>query len=177
MKASDQLPTSFITPFGMYCYVTMPFGLRNVGATYQCCMQHIFGDHIGRTVEAYVDDIVVRTRKVGDLVNDLNIAFGCLRANGVKLNPKKCVFGVPRGMLLGYIVSQRGIEANPEKVAALERMVRFGTSKKFKGCWGASPPLAASSRGSARRACPSIGSSRSMSASPGPPRPKRRLTS
>jgi hypothetical protein len=85
-------------------------------------MQHIFGDHIGRTVEAYVDDVVVKTRKADDLVGDLRIAFGYLRANWVKLNPEKCVFGVPQGMLLGYIVSQRGIEANPEKVAALERM-------------------------------------------------------
>jgi hypothetical protein len=122
MKESDQLATSFITPFGMYCYTTMPFGLRNVGATYQRCMQHVFGDHIGRTVEAYVDDIVVKIRKADNLVGDLNIAFGCLRANGVKLNPEKCVFGVPWGMLLGYIVSKRGIEAIPEKVAALERM-------------------------------------------------------
>jgi ribonuclease HI len=122
MKESDQLATSFITPFGMYCYVTMSFGLRNAGATYQRCMQHVFRDHIGRTVEAYVDDIVVKTKKADDLVSDLSITFGCLRANGVKLNLEKCVFGVPRGMLLGYIVSQRGIEANPEKVVALERM-------------------------------------------------------
>jgi hypothetical protein len=85
-------------------------------------MQHVFGDHIRRTVEAYVDDIVVKTRKADDLVDDRRIAFSCLRANGVKLNPEKRVFGVSRGMLLGYIVSQRGIEANPEKVAALERM-------------------------------------------------------
>jgi hypothetical protein len=63
MKESDQLATSFITPFGMYCYVTMSFGLRNAGATYQRCKQHVFGDHIGQTVEAYVDDIVVKTRK------------------------------------------------------------------------------------------------------------------
>jgi hypothetical protein len=130
MKESDQLATSFITSFGMYCYVTMSFGLRNTGATYQQCMQHLFGDHIGQTVEAYVDDIVVKTRKADDLVNDLSIAFGCLRANGVKLNPEKCVFGMPRGMLLGYIVSQRGIEANPEKVAALERM---GPIRDLKG--------------------------------------------
>jgi hypothetical protein len=93
-------------------------------------MQHVFRDHIGRTVEAYVDDIVVKTRKVDDLVDDLRIAFGCLRANGVKLNPEKCVFGVPRGMLLGYIVSQRGIEANPEKVTTLERM---GPIRDLKG--------------------------------------------
>jgi hypothetical protein len=143
MKESDQLATSFITPFGVFCYVTMSFGLRNAGATYQRCMQHVFGDHIGRTVEAYVDDIVVKTRKADDLVGDLGIAFGCLRANGVKLNPEKCVFGVPRGMLLGYIVSQRGIEANPEKVAALERM---GPIRDLKGVQKVLGCLAALSR-------------------------------
>jgi hypothetical protein len=88
MKESDQLATSFITPFGMFCYVTMPFGLWNACATYQRCTQHVFGDHIGRMVEAYVDDIVVKTRKANDLVGNLNIVFGCLRANGVKLNPE-----------------------------------------------------------------------------------------
>jgi hypothetical protein len=106
-------------------------------------MQHVFGDHIGRTVEAYVDDIVVKTRKADDLVSDLNIAFGCLRANRVKLNPEKCVFGVPRGMLLGYIVSQRGIEANPEKVVALERM---GPIRDLKGVQRVLGCLAALSR-------------------------------
>jgi hypothetical protein len=93
-------------------------------------MQHVFGDHIRRTIEAYVDDIVVKTRKADDLVNDLRTTFGSLRANEVKLNPEKCVFGVSRGMLLRYIVSQRGIEANPEKVAALERM---GPIRDLKG--------------------------------------------
>jgi hypothetical protein len=143
MKESNQLATSFITPFGMYCYITMPFGLRNADATYQRCMQHVFGDHIGRTVEAYVDDIVVKTRKADDLVSDLHIAFGCLRANKVKLNPEKCVFGVPRGMLLGYIVSQRGIEANPEKVAALKRI---GPIRDLKGVQKVLGCLAALSR-------------------------------
>ena len=122
MKESNQLATSFITPFGMYCYVTMPFGLRNAGATYQRCMLHVFKDHIGRTIEAYVDDIVVKFRKADDLVADLRITFDCLRTKGVKLNPEKCVFGVPRGMLLDFIVSQRGIEPNPEKVSAITQM-------------------------------------------------------
>src|SRR6185312_9718958 len=122
MKESDQLATSFITPFGMYCYVTMPFGLRNAGATYQRCMLHVFGDHIGRNIEAYVDDIVVKSRKTDDLVADLKITFDCLRAKGVKLNPKKCMFGVPRGMLLGFIVSQRRIKPNPEKFLAIRWM-------------------------------------------------------
>jgi hypothetical protein len=143
MKESDQLTTSFIMPFGMYCYITMLFGLRNAGATYQRCMQHVFGDHIGRTVEAYVDDIVVKTRKADDLVSDFRIVFGYLRANGVKLNPEKCVFGVSWGMLLGYIVSQRGIEANPEKVAALERM---GPIRDLKGVQKVLGCLAALSR-------------------------------
>jgi hypothetical protein len=81
MNESDQLATSFITPFGMFCYVTMPFGLRNAGATYQRCVQHVFRDHIGQIVEAYVDDIIVTTRKADDLVNDLRVAFDCLRVN------------------------------------------------------------------------------------------------
>jgi hypothetical protein len=116
MKESDQLATSFITPFGMYCYTTMPFGLRNAGATYQRCMNHVFREHIDRTVEAYVDDIVVKMRNASDLLSDLETTFKCLRAKGVKLNPEKCVFGVLRGMLLGFIVSERGIEANPDKI-------------------------------------------------------------
>jgi ribonuclease HI len=106
-------------------------------------MQHVFGDHIGRTVEAYVDDIVVKTRKVDDLVNDLRVAFDYLRANRVKLNLEKCVFGVPRGMLLGYIASRRGIDPNPEKVAALNRM---GPIRDLKGAQKVLGCLAALSR-------------------------------
>ena len=76
MKESDQLATSFITP--------MPFGLRNAGATYQRCMNHVFGEHIGRTVEAYVDDIVVKTRKASDLLSDHEVTFRCLKAKACK---------------------------------------------------------------------------------------------
>jgi len=100
MKESDQLATSFITPFGMYCYVTVPFGLRNTRATYQWCMLHVFGEHIGSTVEAYINDIVVKSKRQGDLIRDLEIAFGYLCTNKIKLNPKKCVFSVPRAILL-----------------------------------------------------------------------------
>jgi hypothetical protein len=143
MKESDQLATSFITPFGMYCCTTMPFGLRNAGATYQRCMNHVFGEHIGRTVEAYVDDIVVKTKKASDLHFDLETTFKCLRAKGVKLNPEKCVFGVPRGMILGFIVSERGIEANPEKIAAITNMAdqRFERSTEGHGMPCGSEPL------------------------------------
>jgi ribonuclease HI/transposase InsO family protein len=143
MKESDQLATSFITPFGMYCYTTMPFGLRNAGATYQRCMNHVFGEHIGRTVKTYVDDIVVKTKKASNLLSDLETTFKCLRAKGVKLNPEKCVFGVPRGMLLRFIVSQRGIEANPDKIAAITNM---GPIKDLKGVQRVMGCLAALSR-------------------------------
>jgi hypothetical protein len=122
MKESDQLMTSFITPFGMYCYVTMPFGLRNTGAMYQQCMQHVFGEHIGPTIEAYVDDIIVKTKRVSNLINDLDVAFKFLKAKNIKLNPEKCVFGVPRGMLLEFIISKRGIKANLEKIATITKM-------------------------------------------------------
>jgi hypothetical protein len=143
MKESDQLATSFITPFGMCCYITMLFELRNEGATYQRCMNHVFGEHIGRTVEAYVDDIVVKTKRASDLLSDLETTFKCLRAKGMKLNPEKCVFGVPRGMLLGFIVSERGIEANPEKITAINSM---GPIKDLKGVQRVMGCLAALSR-------------------------------
>jgi hypothetical protein len=115
MKESDQLATSFITPFGMYCYVTMPFGLRNAGATYQRCMNHVFGEHIGRTVEAYVDDIVVKTRKAFDLLSDLEVTFRCLKAKGVKLNPEKCVFGGTPRHALGVHRLRVGHRSQPKE--------------------------------------------------------------
>jgi hypothetical protein len=106
-------------------------------------MQHVFGEHIGPTVEAYVDDIVVKTKRVSNLINDLDVAFKCLRAKNIKLNPEKCVFGVPRGMLLGFIVSERGIEANPEKIAAITKM---GPIRDLKGVQRVTGYLAALSR-------------------------------
>jgi hypothetical protein len=92
---------------------------------------------------AYVDDIIVKTRKASDLLSDLETTFKCLRAKGVKLNPEKCVFGVPRGMLLGFIVSERGIEANPEKITAITNM---GPIKDLKGVQRVMGCLAALSR-------------------------------
>ncbi|KAK1687026.1 hypothetical protein QYE76_047874 [Lolium multiflorum] len=87
MKESDQEATSFITPFGTYCYVTMPFGLKNAGATYQCTMQRCLKDQIGRNIHAYVDDIAVMTRKGSDLISDLTETFENLRRYKMMLNP------------------------------------------------------------------------------------------
>ena len=122
MKESDQAATAFITPYGPLCFNTMPFGLKNAGATYQRMIQTCLEKQIGKTVEAYVDDVVVKTRHVDSLINDLRLTFDNLRTYDIKLNPEKCVFGVPAGKLLGFIVSSRGIEANPVKIQALSQL-------------------------------------------------------
>jgi hypothetical protein len=93
-------------------------------------MRRVFGELIGRIIEEYVDDIVVKSKKTGDLVPDLTEVFVRLRQHGVKLNPEKCIFGVPRGMLLSFVVSERDIEANPEKISTI---IDMGPIKNLKG--------------------------------------------
>jgi hypothetical protein len=147
MCVEDQLATSFITPFGMYYYQMMPFGLKNAGATFQRCMRRVFEQLIGRIIEVYVDDIVVKSKRAGDLVPDLTEVFAKLRQHRVKLNPEKCVFRAPRGMLLDFVVSECGIEANPEKISAIMDM---GPIKNLKGVQRVTGCLAALSRFIAR---------------------------
>ena len=99
-----------------------PFGIKNAGATYQRMIQTCLANQIGKTVEAYVDDVVVKSKHVETLVDDLRLTFDNLRAYDIKLNLEKCVFGVPAGKLLGFIISGRGIEANPAKIRALSQL-------------------------------------------------------
>ena len=122
MKESDQIKTSFITPYGTFFYITMPFGLKNAAAMYQRTMQNCLRDQIGRNVHAYVDDIVIKSQKRGDLITGLREPFANLRRYNMKLNPMKCVFGVPAGKLLGFIVSERGIEVNSDKIDTTIKM-------------------------------------------------------
>jgi hypothetical protein len=122
IKEEDQEKTAFITPFGAYCYTTMSFGLKNAGATYQRAIQACFKRQLNKNVEAYMDDVVVKTRNSDTLIADLEETFASLREYRWKLNPNKCVFGVPSGKLLGFIISHRGIEANPEKISAITSM-------------------------------------------------------
>jgi hypothetical protein len=122
IKEEDQEKTAFITPFGAYCYTTMSFGLKNAGATYQRAIQACFKRQLNKNVEAYVDDVVVKTKNYSMLIDDLEETFASLREYRWKLNPNKCVFGVPSGKLLGFIISHRGIKANPEKTSAITSM-------------------------------------------------------
>jgi hypothetical protein len=116
LKEEDQIKTAFITPYGVYAYTTMSFELKKTGATYQRSIQLCFADQLHRNVEAYVDDVVIKTRNHDDFIVDLEETFNSLCKFRWKLNLTECVFGVPSGKLLSFIISHRGIEANPEKI-------------------------------------------------------------
>ena len=140
MCLDDEEKTAFITPFGIFCYVKMPFGLKNAGVSFQRLMQATFLPQLGRNLEAYVDDLVVKSIKKLNHISDLQETFDNLRKHRLKLNPEKCVFGVSSGKLLGFLVSIRGIEANPEKIKAIVQMRPPTTKKevqKLTGCMAA----------------------------------------
>jgi hypothetical protein len=140
IKEEDLEKTAFITPFGAYCYTTMSFGLKNAGATYQRAIQACFKRQLNNNVKAYVDDVVVKTRNSRTLIADLEETFASLREYHLKLNPNKYVFSVASGKLLGFIISHRGIEANPEKISAITSMKAPTCNKdvqKLTGCMAA----------------------------------------
>jgi hypothetical protein len=116
LKEEDQSKTSFITTFGAYCYKTISFGLKNIDATYQRAIQTCLSEQIGDNTEAYVDDIVVNTKNLDMLIEDLKRTFKNLNKWKWKLNPNNCVFRVPSGQLLGFLVSNRGIEASTKQI-------------------------------------------------------------
>ena len=105
LKEEDQIKTAFITPYGAYAYKTMCFRLKNAGATYQHAIQLCFDDQLHRNVEAYVDHFVVKIKSQDQFISDLEETFNSLQKFRWKLNPTKCVFGVPSRKLLGFIIS------------------------------------------------------------------------
>jgi hypothetical protein len=123
MNPGDIPKTAFIKPFGTFHHIRMPFGLANAGATFARLICKVLCSQLGWNVEAYVDDIVVKKHKAFDHASDLQETFDNLRSAGMKLNHYKCVFGVRADKLLGFLVSDRGIEANPEKIDAIQQMM------------------------------------------------------
>ncbi|GJU57913.1 reverse transcriptase domain-containing protein [Tanacetum coccineum] len=115
----DEEKTAFYTDQGTYCYTKMPFGLKNTGATYQRLVDSTFQSQIGKNLEAYVDDMVIKSRAERMLLADISETFDNLRKNNMKLNLKKCSFGVEKGKFLLYMVTSEGIRANPRKTKAL----------------------------------------------------------
>jgi hypothetical protein len=136
MAESDQEKTSFTTDRGLYCYKVMPFGLKNAGATYQRLVNKMFEAQIGRNMEVYVDDMLVKSLTSCDHVTDMAEAFDTLRKYHMKLNPQKCAFGVDSGKFVGFMVSQRGIEANPDKVRAILEMPSPRTTNQLQQLTG-----------------------------------------
>jgi hypothetical protein len=122
LKEEDQIKTSFITLFGAFCYTTMLFGLKTIGATNQRGIQRCLHTQLRCNAEAYVDDVAVKTQEDEGHISDLAYTFDKLRKFKIKLNPEKCTSGVPSGILLGYMVSHRGIDPNPWKVLAIMKM-------------------------------------------------------
>jgi hypothetical protein len=119
LKKEDEEKTAFITPYGVFCYQVMPFGLKNTGATYQRMKQNCLGSQIERNIQVYIDNVVITTRKEESLISDLAETFDNLNSYKLKLNLTKCSFGISAGQLLGFLVSARGIEAKPEKIQAI----------------------------------------------------------
>ena len=119
MDPDDQEKTSFVTAQGTYCYWVMPFGLKNVGSTYQRLVNRMFQKQIGVTMEVYIDDMLVKSTTAELHIAHLSKAFQILRNYNMKLNPAKCAFGVSAGKFLGFIVNHQGIEANPNKIKAV----------------------------------------------------------
>ncbi|CAL8993565.1 unnamed protein product [Prunus brigantina] len=136
MDPADSEHTAFITDRGLYCYNVMPFGLKNVGATYQRLVNRIFAQHIGSIMEVYVDDMLVKSRTAGEHLENLALMFGILKSYRMRLNPTKCAFGVSSGKFLGFMISQRGIEANPEKIKAIIDMETPKTQKDIQSLTG-----------------------------------------
>ena len=130
MYEPDQEDTSFITDRGLYCYIGMPFGLLNAGATYQRLVNMMFKEQIGKTMEVYVDDMLVKSKESIDHIKHLDEMFNILRKYRMKLNPQKCVFGVESGKFLGFMVNHRGIEANPDKNSSFVRHEVTSNSKR-----------------------------------------------
>ncbi|XP_022846340.1 uncharacterized protein LOC111369087 [Olea europaea var. sylvestris] len=122
MYGPDQEHTSFVIDQGLYCYRVMSFGLKNTGVTYQRLVNCMFSQHIEKNNGIYVDDMLVKSTKAKDHCQHLTEMFDILRKYRKKLNPKKCAFGVSCGKFLGYIVNNRGIEANFEKIRVVIQM-------------------------------------------------------
>ena len=122
LAPEDRVHTSFLTEYGTYCYQVMPFGLKNAGATYQRMVTEVFKPLLGTVMEAYVDDMVVKSHHAKDHVLHLQQVFKLLNENNMRLNPEKCTFGVPAGKFLEYLVTNQGIKLNPEKIKSITDM-------------------------------------------------------
>jgi hypothetical protein len=132
LSTEDREKTAFITPLGVYCYKVIPFGLKNAGATYQRMVTKMFKDQIGKTIEIYIDDMVMKSKSSQSHLEDLTETFRTLRLHKLRLNASKCVFRVGSGKFLGFMVSHKGIEMNPGQIKAIQELKPPWTHKEVQ---------------------------------------------
>jgi hypothetical protein len=132
MAKEDEEKTSFITPFGTFCFVRMPEGLKNAGPIFTRMTGEVFKPQIGRNIQANSDDLIVKSGDKAGHVSDLAETFANMRRAGLKLNPEKCVFGVTKGKILGCLISAKRIEANLDKIRAIREMEELQTKKDIQ---------------------------------------------
>ncbi|XP_022015070.1 uncharacterized protein LOC110914591 [Helianthus annuus] len=148
----DEDKSAFVTNEGLFCYTKMPFGLKNAEATYQRLMDKAFKDQIGRNLEIYVDDLVIKSQAGDNMIDDILETFTRLRGINLNLNPKKCSFGLEEGKFLGVWITQSRIQAHLDKIKAVISMQPPKTVKEIqslngklelKVCLGSLPTLTA----------------------------------
>jgi hypothetical protein len=122
MSPPDQLKTTFCTPWGTYAYRKMPFGLINVGATFQRAMDIAFQGLINQSVVVYIDDVTMFSKNKTDHLAHLRVVLQRCRKYGISLNPKKSIFAVEQGKLLGFIVPSEGMIIDPERTQFISKL-------------------------------------------------------
>ena len=130
LALEDQEKTAFVTHTGNYHYKVMPFGLKNAGSTYQRMTTRMFEPQLGKNIEVYIDDMVVKSKVVSDHVKDLGNIFEILRKHKLRLNTSKCSFGVGSSKFFGCMVTHRRIEVNPDQVKAITNLQPSQNSKE-----------------------------------------------
>ncbi|KAG8498572.1 hypothetical protein CXB51_004858 [Gossypium anomalum] len=136
MHPEDMDKTTFITLWGTFCYKVMPFGLKNAGATYQRAMVNLFHDMMHKDIEVYVDDMIAKSRTEKEHIEVLRRLFLRLRKFQLKFNPVKCTFGARSRKLLGFVVSEKGIEVDSDMVRAIRELPLPRTQKEVRGFLG-----------------------------------------
>ena len=136
MAPKDMEKTTFVTQWGTFCYKVMSFGLKNAGATYQRAMVALFHDPIHHEIEVYVDDMIARSQTEEEYLDHLHKLFERLKKYKLRLNPNKCTFGVCSGKLLGFVVSNKGIEVDPAKIKAIQEIPVPRSKKEIIGFLG-----------------------------------------
>jgi hypothetical protein len=138
MAIEDIAKTPFRCPghIGLYEWIVMTFGLKNVGATCQRAMNYIFHELIDRIVEIYIDDVVVKSKSYKEHLADLRKTLKCTRKHGLKMNPNKCAFGVLAGQFLGFLIHERGIEVGQKSISAIDNIKAPSNKKKLQSLIG-----------------------------------------